>query len=252
MLKKSGTFYGVGVGPGDPELMTLKAVRVLEGSGVLAVPRSRDSCEDGRSKALAILEGVVDVSGKEILDLQFAMTKDADERQGARMAAADKIVERLSVGTDVSFIPLGDPMTYSTFSYLVPFVEAALPGVPVRSVPGITSFSALASRSLVPLAESGEKLVVIPAAYEMDGVKKALEDFDTVVLMKVNSVFDRLVDLLEREGLVDNALAATRVGWPGEEITSDLKSLQGTKLDYFTTLIIKKRPIHMGGFRNDG
>lgn len=243
MLKKTGTFYGVGVGPGDPELMTIKAVKVLEASGVLAVPRSKDSCEDGRSKALSIIESVVDISGKEILDLEFAMTKDAQEREGARKAAAEKIVERLAVGVDVSFITLGDPMTYSTFSYLVPYVEAALPGVAVRSVPGITSFSALASLSLVPLAESGERLTVIPAAYELDDVKKALEGPGTVVLMKVNRAFDRLVDMLEREGLLPGALAATRVGWPEEEITTDLKSLQGRKLDYFTTLIVKKRPV---------
>lgn len=252
MTKKTGTFYGVGVGPGDPELMTIKAVRVVEGSGVLAVPRSRDSCEDGRSKALAILESVIDVTGKEILDLQFAMTKDPGEREAARKAAADRIVERLASGVDVSFITLGDPMTYSTFSYLVPFVEAALPGVSVRSVPGVTSFSALASRALVPLAESEERITVIPAAYEMDVVKEALDGSGTVVLMKVNRVFDRLVSLLEQEGLLEGALAATRVGWPEEEITTDIKSLRGTKLDYFTTLIVKKRPIRTGGFEDNG
>lgn len=246
MTNKTGIFYGVGVGPGDPELMTIKAVRVLEGSGVLAVPRSRDSCEDGRSKALSILEGVVAVTGKEILDLHFAMTKDAGEREGARRAAAGQIVDRLASGADVSFITLGDPMTYSTFSYLVPFVEASLPGVQVRSVPGVTSFSALASRALVPIAESAEKIVVIPAAYELEGVKKVLESFDTVVLMKVNRVFDRLVELIEKEGLLESSLVATRVGWPEEEITSDLKALCGTKLDYFSTIIVKKSPINMG------
>ena len=251
-MKKTGTFYGVGVGPGDPELMTVKAVMVLEGSGVLAVPRSRDSCEDGRSKALSILESVVDVTGKEILNLEFAMTKDGVERERARRAAAEKIVERLSTGIDVSFITLGDPMTYSTFSYLVPFVEAALPGVAVRSVPGITAFSAFASRALVPLAESGERITVIPAAYELEDVRKALEEFDTVVLMKVNRVFDKLVDLLEREGLLGNALAGTRVGWPEEEITTDLKALRGRKLDYFSTIIVKKKPIHGGRLKNDG
>jgi len=247
-----GTFYGVGVGPGDPELMTMKAVRVIEGSGVLAVPRSKDTCGDGRSKALAIVEGVVDVSGKEILDLRFAMTKDPEKRDNARRAAADRVVERLSSGVDVSFITLGDPMTYSTFSYLVPFVEAALPGVAVRSVPGVTSFSALASRALVPLAESGERIVVLPAAYELEDVKKALKDFDTVVLMKVNKVFDGLVDMLEQEGLLGTSLAATRVGWPEEEVTADIKSLRGRELDYFTTLVIKKGPLRMAVVKNNG
>ncbi len=238
--KKTGVFYGVGVGPGDPELITIKAKRVLEGAGVLAVPRSKDSSSDGRSKALSILKGVVDIEGKEVLELLFPMTKDASALAASRREAAKSIAGRLSAGDDVAFITLGDPMTYSTFSYLVPFVEAALPCVEVRSVPGVTSFAALASRAVVPLAESDEKVIIIPAAYDIEAVRSALEGFDTVVLMKVNSAFDRLVGLLTEMGLIQNAVLASRVGWPEEEITSDIKGLKGRKLDYFSTLIVKK------------
>ncbi len=242
MTKKTGVFYGVGVGPGDPELLTLKAMKVLESAQVLAVPRSRESSSDGRSKALSVVEGVVDTGGKEVIELLLPMTRDAAELAAARKEAAGLIAAKLSAGLDAAFITLGDPMMYSTFSYLVPFVEAAVPGVEIRSIPGVTSFAALASRSVVPLAESDERVIIIPAPRDMDAVRRALDEFDTVVLMKVNRVFDRLVGLLTETGLLESAVAATRVGWPEEEITSDVASLVGRKLDYFSTLIVKKNP----------
>lgn len=237
---KSGVFYGIGVGPGDPELITLKAKRVLEGVPVLAVPRSRDSASDGRSKALSILEGVVDTGGKEVLDLLFPMTRDKEALASSRREAAEKIAERLNGGLDVAFITLGDPMMYSTFSYLVPFIRQMAPASGVRSIPGVTSFAALASRAVEPLAESDDRVIIIPSADDMDEVRRALVSFDTVVLMKVNSAFDRLVGLLTETGLIQNAVLASRVGWPEEEITSDIRGLKGRKLDYFSTLIIKK------------
>ncbi|MFQ5736683.1 MAG: precorrin-2 C(20)-methyltransferase [Thermodesulfobacteriota bacterium] len=246
MTKKIGTFYGIGVGPGDPELITLKAKRVIEGAGVLAVPRSRDTASDGRSKALSILSGVVDVEGKETIELLFPMTRDAAALAGSRKEAAALLSDRLSAGVDAAFITLGDPMTYSTFSYLVPFVEAALPGVRVRSIPGVTSFAALASRAVMPLAESDERVVIIPAADDMEEVRGALDAFDTVVLMKVNRGLDRLVGLLTEMDLLANAVLASRVGWPEEEITSDVASLVGRKLDYFSTLVVRKAPPRTG------
>jgi precorrin-2/cobalt-factor-2 C20-methyltransferase len=239
-LKAAGTFYGVGVGPGDPELLTVKAVNVLKGASVIAVPRSSDSSSDGLSQALRIAEKAVDLDGKEKVWLFFPMTKDKEVLNAARKEAALKVADALNAGKDVAFITLGDPMLYSTFSYLVPFVREAAPGAAVKVVSGITSYSAAASIALTPLAESDEKVMIVPAAYDLDAVKGLLESFDTIVLMKVNRIFDRLVDTLDAMGLLGRAVLVSRAGWPEERVVYDLKSLKGEKLDYFSTIIVKK------------
>lgn len=243
MENPAGIFYGVGVGPGDPDLMTIKALKVLKGSAVLAVPRSADSSPEGLSQALSIVKKAVDLEGKEILELLFPMTKDRDVLREARKAAALAIAERLKRGQDVCFITLGDPMLYSTFSYLMPFIREALPGADIKAVPGVTSFSAASSAAVLPLAESDEKVIIIPAAYDIGEVRKAIDRLSgagTIVLMKVNRVMDALIAMLSEARLADKALFVSRAGWPGEEIVTGIKSLKGRKLDYFSIVIIKK------------
>ncbi|MFQ5465246.1 MAG: precorrin-2 C(20)-methyltransferase [Thermodesulfobacteriota bacterium] len=236
--KAAPRFYGVGVGPGDPELITLKAVRVLERVDVLAVPRSPGS---SGSTALDIVRGAVDIEGKALLDILMPMTRDGAELRRARARAADRIAASLAEGLDVAFITLGDPMLYSTFTYLVPLVTALAPGVEVTPVAGVTSISAAAAASHRPLAEADERVVIIPAAYDMDEVRRALEGFDTVVLMKVNKLMDSIAGLIDEMGLSDGAVFASRVGWDGRElVTSDIRSVRGEKLDYFSTLIVRR------------
>lgn len=239
-VSPTGVFYGVGVGPGDPELMTLKAVKVLAKCPVLAVPRSPSgSSESG--VAFSIVQSSVDLSGKERLELEFPMTRDPAVLLDAREKAAGDISERLAKGKDVAFITLGDPMLYSTFSYLVPLVRERLPGVSIKAVPGVTSVSAAACSAMTTVAESAERVIIVPASYETGELRAWLAEFDTVVLMKVNRKVDAIVELLEEEGCDDSAVFVSRAGWQDHEIiTTDLKSLKGKKLDYFSMMIIKK------------
>lgn len=235
-----GIFYGVGVGPGDPELMTVKSVRVLEKVPVIAVPRSAGTSKDGVSNALTVVKKAVALEGKEVMELLFPMTKDEAALRSSREAAASKIVERLKSGLEVAFITLGDPMLYSTFSYLVPFVKEKLPGAPVKVVSGVTSFSAAAASCVRPLAESGEKVLIVPASYSPEDLREWLTTFDTVVLMKVNKTMGKLVDLLIEAGLGEKAFFASRVGWADEEVITDIRSLKGREPDYFSMVIVKR------------
>lgn len=239
--KNMGVFYGVGVGPGDPELMTLKALTVLKAVQVIAVPMSSESASEGTSQALVIVRKALDLGDKDVLDLVFPMVRDRDALRRARELAASKVVEKLRNGLDVAFITLGDPMLYSTFGYLAPIVKERAPEATVRVVPGITSFSAAAGAMTMPLAEASEKMAILPAAYDLSEVEESLKGpFDTVVLMKVNRIFDRLLDLLCGMGLEDKAFFVARAGWPEEEVVTDIKSLRGRELDYFSTVIVKK------------
>lgn len=234
---RNGVFYGVGVGPGDPELITLKAVNVLKSSAVIAVPRSSDK---GSSRALEIIKGVFDFDGKEILELPLPMTKDRAALDVSRRQAASLVAQRLEKGQDVAFITLGDPLIFSTFSYLIPFVKELAPGSGIKAVPGVTSFSAAASLRCVPLAETDERVIIVPAAYELEKVRDALASADTVVLMKVNRAIDGIIELLKEAGLIDKAFFVSRAGWPEEEIVTDLTTIKGTKPDYFSMIIIRK------------
>lgn len=235
--KKIGVLYGVGVGPGDPELMTLKAVRVLSGAKVIAVPKSK---EDADSMALSVIEKVVDLKDKEILELVLPMTKDKGILAKARKDAAFLVCERLKQGQDIACITIGDPLFYSTFSYLIPLVINNLPGIEVKVIPGIPSINAAACAALLPLAEVDERVAIIPAAYEEKGLPEIIKDFDTVVLMKVNKVMDRILAILKESGLKERAIFISRAGWPDEIVVKDLGSLQDKKLDYFSMVIIKK------------
>lgn len=239
-MLKTGRLYGVGVGPGEAELITIKAARVITDSPVIAIPKSADSSADGRSKALVIVEQLISLDGKEIIELDFPMTRDKDALAASRRKAAGAIAAHLKAGRDVAFITLGDPLFYSTFGYLVPFVRQEAPGAPIEAVPGVTSFCASAAAALMPIAEAGESVAVIPAAYNMDEVRAALAGFDTVILMKVNKTIDRVVDLLIETGLERKAVFVSRAGWPQERVVTDIASLKRESLDYFSLIIIRK------------
>ena len=237
MTIKTGRLYGVGVGPGDPELLTLKALRVLKEAAVLAYPKSSETASENESKAYAIVRGA-GVEGNEPLELLFPMTKDSNALAEARKAAADSIIERLREGKDVAFITLGDPMLYSTFSYLVPLVKEA--GAEVRSVPGVTSFSAAASAALAPLAESDERVAVMPASAGDEEIRRMMGDFDSVVLMKAGKSLDRIICLALSLGVADASVFASRVGWKDEEVVRGIGKLKGRKAGYFSMVILRK------------
>lgn len=240
MTVKTGAFHGIGAGPGDPELLTLKSVRILKASKVIAVPRSRDSGADKGSNALEIVKKAVDLEGKELLDLPFPMTKDPSTLNESRRAASSAIVKRLKTGVDVAFITLGDPLLYSTFSYLAPYIKEELPEAAITVSPGITSFSAVAASLLLPLAEADQSVAIIPAAYEMADIKEKIQAFDTVVFMKVNKKIDELIDMLVSLGLEHRSCLVSRAGCVDEVSIRGLGNLKGFKPGYFSTIIVKK------------
>ncbi|MEE8574160.1 MAG: precorrin-2 C(20)-methyltransferase [Thermodesulfobacteriota bacterium] len=238
-VKNKARFYGVGVGPGDPELMTIKALKILKNAPVIAVPSSGKEGEGRAERIVREALGDEEFETKKIMRLRFPMTNKEVELEFARTEAAFKISRTLTDGADVAFVTLGDPLFYSTFSYMVPYLKESRPGLQIEICPGVTSASASASALGLSLAENSESVAIIPAVHGMDEVRDALSKFDTVVLMKVKSVVDEVLDLLEELKLTDSAAFVSRATWPDAEIATDVRTLRGTKPDYFSMMIIK-------------
>ncbi|MCL4516045.1 MAG: precorrin-2 C(20)-methyltransferase [Firmicutes bacterium] len=231
-----GRFFGVGVGPGDPELITLKGHRVLGGVQVVCSPRS---AADRESIALSIA-GRFTGEGCEIMELVFPMSRDGEALERRWLEAAGKIGSRLEQGKDVAFVTLGDPGLYSTYAYLVEKLRVLHPEVEIETIPGVAAFLACAAARNTPLAQGQEKLAVVPAPGNPADLHLALQNFENVVLMKVARNYDQVVQVLEDLHLKDKAFFASRCGLEGSFATDDLDSLLGQEKDYFSMLIVKR------------
>lgn len=233
MAKGNGTCYTIGVGPGDPELITVRALRTIEQCPVIASPRTRQK----NMLALAITQQAVDLSDKEILPLSFPMTYDEEECQAAHAEAAKEIAEFLDKGQDVAMLTLGDPSVYATGSYVSQILKEQ--GYPVVVVPGVPSFCATAASLQTVLTEEDEMLTVIPVSVGMEELFLALDRPGTKVIMKAGKKIGQVMELIEAKGLLEQTQYAENVGLPDERIgpASELPKNSG----YFVTLIVTDR-----------
>ncbi len=232
-----GKLYGVGVGPGDPELLTLKAKRILEAADYVAIPKT---ASDRDSVALSIVEGVLETK-KEVMELLFPMSFDSEVLESSWSNSVAEVKAKLDAGKDVAFITLGDPTVYSTYIYIHKEIKNL--GYDTEIIPGITSFCASAARLGISLAENRESMAVVPSAYECENLETLLENCDNVVLMKVSRNIVRLKDKLKDMGLADKAVLVSKCGFADETIEYELEKAAGNKLSYFTTMIIKRNGV---------
>ncbi|HEX2769970.1 MAG TPA: precorrin-2 C(20)-methyltransferase [Geobacteraceae bacterium] len=229
--------YAIGVGPGDPELLTVKAERILRSVPVICAPTAGPA---DSSYALSIIEPLLDLTRQEVIIQVFPMRKDQAGLDEFWQAAAAGVAERVRKGSDVAFITIGDPFIYSTFLYIYRIFREKYPDIPVEVVPGVSSINAAAIAAGFPLGQASERIAIIPATFQEKDLQKVLSDFDTVVLMKVSRVFDGIYALLKELGLEKKCAFVSRVGTSEEEVVFDLERLLGQKLDYLSMLIVKK------------
>lgn len=232
-----GQLYGVGVGPGDPELLTLKAARIIREAPVIVVPKK---ATHSRSYAYTVVKDLIDPARQELLELVFPMKKELDELLPFWHEAVEAVVKRLRDGKDCVFLTEGDPLFYGTFIYVLRMMRQLHPQVEVEVIPGVSSMNASSARAILPLVNGDERLAVLPATYDCKGLRQIIQDFDAVVLLKVNSVMDSIIDLLEELQMVDKAIYVKKCTGPDEEIVYDVRTLRGKKLDYLSLLIVRK------------
>lgn len=232
-----GKLYGIGIGPGDPKLLTLRAKEALEKVEVIFVPKGSD---DGISVARRIIEQVIK-GKKTYIELTFPMTKDQAVLKRYWKKAAQKIAREMKKGKQAAFVTLGDPFIYSTYIYLLKIIKQDYPKIEVETIPGISAFNAAASRAQLPLVEGNEKLAIVPVTKNLFGVRKTLEEFDTVVLMKVGAKLDKIIRLLKKMKLIQRAVLISRLGQENETVVKDISTLTDKKLGYLSVIIVKVR-----------
>ena len=226
-----GTIYAVGVGPGDPELLTLKAIRTIENCPCIAVPHS----DKEKSAAYKIAGRVCDLSGKPVLEVSMPMSKDPLLLAQAHKHGAQVIAEILDQGTDVAFLTLGDPSIYATTSYIVRILEKR--GYPSSMVSGVPSFAAAAARLGISLGLGEEEIHILPGT---SSIEEALRLSGTKIIMKIGTRMEAWKDALQ--DYPGELYVVENCGMPNEQIYRSLEETDH-KLSYFTILVLTSRPL---------
>ncbi|VAX35560.1 Cobalt-precorrin-2 C20-methyltransferase [hydrothermal vent metagenome] len=234
-----GKLYGVGLGPGAADLMTLRAVKCLQSVDCIILPR-RDEKSSSVSWRIAE-ENVGEVEGQERLYLSFPMSRDPEIIKPAWKIAFKEIHDRLLAGKDVAFMTVGDPFIYSSFIYLYEHAKEFWPDIEVETIAGVSSISAIPIVAGVPVADGQERVAIIPALYEKDDLRTILRMFDTVIFMKVSSVMPQIVEALEAENLLDCAVYVARGTMDKEKIVHDLRTIKDKKCIYFSMVVVAKK-----------
>ncbi len=241
--KKSGTLYLVGVGPGDPELLTLKGARVLEKCAVWFAPKANAG---GGSSALGIAEKALGKPAPTVITHHFPMkqvfrkSRPEPELQRAWQEAAWLIAGYLSKGQDVAFPTLGDPAVYSTAFYVHEALHQHNFDAKIKIIPGVSAIGASSAAIGLPLCLGDEHLAVIPATFTDEKIAGILASCDAAALMKVHRVLPKIISLLDKLDLTEKAVLVERAGFEDQKIWHHIKEIKNHKLHYFSTLIIRK------------
>ncbi len=235
MIKK-GILYGIGVGPGDPELIPIKAVRILEEVDVIF---SASSSKNDHSLALDIVSRYIPETTPCVL-LSFPMTMNRKKAEESWVRHARTVIEEIEKGKSAAFLTLGDPLTYSTFGYLLKRIEMIAPHIKVEVVPGITSYQAAAAATRTVLVEGEESLLLLSGAKGGDHLRRLSELSDNIVFLKAYKHIKDIVASLKETGRMESSLAVSRCGFDDQKVIYNLEELLNNKPLYWT-LIISKR-----------
>lgn len=226
-------FYGIGIGPGDSELVTIRASKVLKELDVLYTPEAKMG---GKSLALKIADPYIK-SDLEIKQRHFPMVRDRSLKEGQWKDIAEEIVVDVLAGKNVGFITLGDPMVYSTYSYLLDIIGNR---IETQTIPGITSYNSIASEVGVPLVMDEESFAVVPATAGAEKLEEALKVHETVVIMKVANHLAMILPLLEKYNVLDSTILVSHSSTEKQSVSRGIRGLSvDDKLSYFTTMIVK-------------
>ena len=232
-----GTLYGIGVGPGDPELITLKAVNILKKADVIFTAASS---KNDHSKAVDIARPHI-AEDTPLVRLSFPMSKDKEKLEKAWSENAEAVLAYLKEGKNVAFLTVGDCMVYSTYGYLCEYLKKLAPDAPVVSVPGITSYQAAAARTNRPLVIGEESLLLLSGSKGGDRFRKLGHLAENVVFLKAYRNVADINAALEECGCLETSVGVVACGLPEEKVVEDLRELEKCKPEYWTLILSKRQ-----------
>lgn len=233
---KKGIFYGIGVGPGDPDLLTVKAAKTLDRCDKIIAPTKK---RGQASIAFTIVKDHIKDPTK-LVEMSFPMISLSQEREKLQKIwkkNADQIEVLLNEGKNVCFITLGDPMVFSTYSYVMEFLLER--GIEVVTLSGIPSFCNLAAQLNIPLTQGEESLGIVAMTQPFDEIKKILDAHKNIVVMKISANNVWMAEELEKRGLEKSFVLVSNIGMENQRISRDIEALK-EKIPYLSTLLIKK------------
>jgi len=233
----TGTLFGIGVGPGDPDLITLKAAKVLKQVDVVFAAAST---KNGYSLAEEIVSTHLK-EGVPLVRLGFPMNRDRKKLRTAWEENARTVVYTLRKGKDAAFVTIGDPMIYSTFGYIMRTIRKKYPDVPIEIIPGITSYQAGAAAAGETLAEAEESFTIISGALGAKKLREVIDHTDRVVMLKVYREYKEIMDVLDQLDLLKGSVLVSRCGLDGERIVRNLEDGIDSAPPYLSLLLISKR-----------
>lgn len=249
MTPKYGRLVGISLGPGNPDDITRRGWAALQSGARWLYPVKKEG-EDSYALDIARRGGLAVPA--DAVGLVFPMTTNAEVLAKAWARVSQQTVELLASGRDAVFLVEGDASTYSTFGHLARAVRELAPAVEVEVLPGVSSYCAAAAAFGQPLAEADETLAVIPTAYGVEVIDQLLDEFDSLVLLKVKTMLDDVLDLLERRGIAGEAVFVEKVGTPDERVVRDVASLRGETVGYLSLMLIhnplreRRAPVQRG------
>ena len=234
---------GIGVGPGDPDLLTVKAVKAIQSAEVIMCPASK---EDRPSIALSVVNSLIDKSkNQEIVKLIFPMTKDQDVLTETWKKNANIMAERVLSGKKVVYLTVGDPFLYSTWIYMHRDISKNHPEIKISVIPGIVSMFTFASKVGVSIAEGAEKVSIIPSCYDLSSVKEIAKNSESMIFLKDGRYFDQVIQILKDAGFPDDSIFAI-----GQDLGTENEIIRKMKLGevnddtlttkYFSILVVKR------------
>ena len=232
-----GILYGIGVGPGDPELITLKAMKAIQAAKVVFTARSS---KNDYSIALTTVQEHISPDAK-VVNLDFPMTKDQAVMEASWQANAKAVADELRQGNSAVFLTIGDPLTYSTFGYLLKTLASHEPQARVEVIPGITAYHAAAARLQKPLVEGKESLLVVPGIKDMSEVAHMAACAENLVILKAYRNYDEIVQAIEKLPDEYETHTISAVGLPDEMVQANSSSLKGHKMPYLSLIIAQQK-----------
>lgn len=234
--------FCVGCGPGDPELLTIKALNLIKDADVIFVPTSKS---DKPSIALSIVAKYINKSTK-IINLVFPMIKDKNSLKEYWKKNTSEISEMVRTGKKTLYLTVGDPSLYSTWIYIHRELKNNHKDIEIEIIPGITSIFAFAAESKISLVEGDEHLSVVPACYDLNKVKNTVKSSDTIVFLKDGRYFDNVINMLSETGFSDESQIAIAQDVSTKENILEIKQLKDIKgkkqptQTYFSIMVVKR------------